>query len=130
MRSITRQQWAIGFIFIALIIYYLEGILINPFAIWNASPLLISYLLVSKSIEQNSKPIFIGFVLFTFISLTLSLLGHFAWHFDWQQTKTGSSTSAILFIFIPAYAIILGGVGYVLGLFIGKLKFINKPDIE
>lgn len=119
-----------GFTIMAIVIYYLEGILINPFAIWNASPLLISYLLVSKSIEQDSKLIFIGFVLFTFISLTLSLLGHFAWHFDWQQTKTDSSTSAILFIFIPVYAIILGGVGYILGLFIGKLKFINKSDIE
>ena len=59
MRSITRQQWAIGFIFIALIIYYLEGILINPFAIWNASPLLISYLLVSKSNRTEFKTYFL-----------------------------------------------------------------------
>jgi hypothetical protein len=63
----------------------------------------------------NSRPVIIGFAFYTIISLGLLLFGHLAWYFDWQGTKTGSSTSGLIFIFLPLYAVILGGIGYLFG---------------
>lgn len=120
MKDKVQKTWAVIFLLLAILIYYLEGIAFNPFALWNASPLLISYYLVSKGIRINSKPVLIGFVFYTIASLGLLLFGHFAWYFDWQGTKTGSSTSGLIFIFLPVYAVILGGVGYLFGWLTGK----------
>src|SRR3972149_438773 len=115
MKITAHKIWAVIFLSFAILIYFLEGVALNPFAIWNASPLLISYFLYSRGLTLNSRPVIIGFAFYTIISLGLLLFGHLAWYFDWQGTKTGSSTSGLIFIFLPLYAVILGGIGYLFG---------------
>jgi hypothetical protein len=40
---------------------------------------------------------------------------HAAWLFDWGGTATGSSTSGLIFLFLPLYALVMGAAFY--GLF-------------
>lgn len=129
MKTSARRIWAIFFILLAVLIYYLEGIAFNPFAVWNASPLLISYYLVNKGLSINSKPVMIGFVVYTVFSLGILLFGHFAWYFDWQGTQTGSSSSGLIFIFLPVYAVILGGTGYLFGWLAGKAIYRKQQSV-
>lgn len=130
MISSTQKIWAAVFLLVAILIYYLEGILVNPYALWNASPLLISYYLISKGLQVNSKPVIIGFAAYTILSLCMLLFGHLAWYFDWQETKTGSSTSGLIFIFLPVYAVILGSTGFLFGWLAGKAIYREKTKSD
>ncbi len=115
------QKMFIGMLFIcAALIYAAEGLIINPFAIWNSSPLMISFISFRSAIKNHSKSELGGCMGFTLVSMALTLFFHGAWYFDWGETKTGSSTSGLIFIFIPIYALIVGGIGYVIGWFLGK----------
>jgi hypothetical protein len=49
------------------------------------------------------------------------MFAHAAWAFDWGRTATGSSTSGLIFIFLPIYAVVLGGLAFgLLRLFIKR----------
>ena len=45
-----------------------------------------------------------------------------AWFFNWNDIKTGSSTAGLIFIFIPIYSLISGGIGYLIGRVIASDK--------
>jgi hypothetical protein len=98
----------------AITIYIMEGVALNPFAIWNALPLFIGYSIYARG-EKNNKPQLIwgawGFVL---CGMALSLYFHMAWMFDWNGLATSSSTSGLIFIFIPFLSVIVGGLGFML----------------
>ncbi len=105
----------------AVVFYFLAGILLNPLIIWTSLPLYISYILVNSAIKSNSiKKLFsaYGFMLF---SIIFSIFYHVTWFIDWQGTKTSSSTSALIFIWLPLYSILIGLVGYVIGQIAGTL---------
>ncbi|TLM63959.1 MAG: hypothetical protein FDZ69_12045 [Deltaproteobacteria bacterium] len=96
-------------------LYALEGILLNPLILWTALPIYIGYSTLAKSWRIGSiRKACQGYGFLT-VSLGFSYFYHFAWFFDWGGTKTGCSTSAIIFIWFPIYAVILGGIGYLVG---------------
>lgn len=84
--------------------------MLNPFWVWNTFPLIVAYWLLRrarlKGLRALPEGLFIGFTLGPLV------LAHAAWIFDWNRTATGSSTSALMFIFLPIYALILGGMAY------------------
>ena len=51
-----------------------------------------------------------GLTAFAVFALLFVVFFHLSWLFDWGGTATGSSTSALVFIFIPFWAFILGSV--------------------
>jgi len=61
---------------------------------------------------KNGVSLLAAFALSAF-SLVVALfvaLAHLAWTFDWGGTATGSSTSALMFIFLPPWSIVFGVV--------------------
>ena len=88
-----RKFAALIFIILCIIVYILEGILINPFAFWNMVPLVFAYLILGAGYEHESYAIKFGSIGFMIGSVVVAFLAHFAWFYDWGNTKTGSSTS-------------------------------------
>lgn len=104
----------------AVIFYYLAGIWLNPFIFWTALPLYISFVLINKATKTDSTKRLFSAYGFLIVSIGFSLFYHFTWYFDWQGTKTGSSTSALIFVWLPIYSVVLGFAGYFAGSLIGK----------
>ena len=102
-----------------IVFYFLSGIAINPLILWTSLPLYIGYALITHAIKLPSFKRLYASYGFIIVSITLSILYHLTWFFDWQGTKTSSSTSALIFIIFPVYTVILGFVGYALGLILG-----------
>ena len=84
-------------------------------------PLYISYLLINSAIKSNSTPGLLSAYGFMAFSIVFSIFYHITWYIDWQGTKTGSSTSALIFVWLPLYSLVPGFVGYVLGKWAGML---------
>lgn len=116
-----KRTSAIFLIVMAVVFYFLEGILFNPLILWTTLPLYMSYAIINSAVKTNSaKKLFAGYG-FIFVSVGFSLFYHVAWYFDWQGTKTSSSTSALIFIWLPIYAVIVGLIGYVVGILVGMV---------
>lgn len=92
-------------LFLATFIAWTEGPM-NPFWIWNALPVVLGYVLLCRAQRKDLRVI--PELVFIIAAWGLVLLTHTAWMFDWRGPATGSSTSALVFIFLPVYAIILG----------------------
>ena len=108
-----RNFFYITLIVLAIFVFVSEGVAFNVFTVWNMLPLIISFVLYVNATTKGSTPY--GAYGFLIGSMLLSSLIHLAWFFDWGETKTGSSTSALIFIFIPIYSLIPGGIGYAIG---------------
>ncbi len=96
-------------------LYYAEGTWINPFALWNAMPLALAVLLYWIGRRSENRAARWGAIGFLVVSMALSLPAHLAWMFDWDGTRTASSTSALLLLFLPVYASGLGLIGFAFG---------------
>jgi hypothetical protein len=107
-------------ILLASVFYVLADIPVNPFILWTALPLYIGYFQMRSAIRQQSYAKLYACCGFIMLSASVSLLYHLAWYFDWQGTRTGDSTSALIFIFFPLYSVLFGYIGYVTGLLVGK----------
>lgn len=119
----NKILWIIVFLLAVYIAVSQGGI--TSFWLWNVSPIIACGLLLSLSKLDSSKPVFWGGIGFTITGGILTLLLHTAWLFNWGDFATGSSTSALTFIFIPIYAFIIGGICWLLGWYIGKY-YINE----
>lgn len=97
------------------IFYFLEGTLLNPLVLWVCLPLYIGYFIINgfwkKGLVTQLRKAY-GFLI---PSISFSYFYHIAWYFDLWQIKTGGSTSALIFIWFPIYAVILGFFGYLIG---------------
>ena len=113
----SNHKNTVRVIVVALVIglYVLEGIPINPLIVWTALPVYIGYSMLSKGWRTGSKKKIHQGYGYLFVSLCFSYFYHFAWFFDWEGTKTGGSTSALIFVWFPLYAIVLGYIGYFVG---------------
>jgi len=101
----------------AFTLYILEGILFNPLFIWVLLPIYIGYTIVIKAWKMNSKKRLWEGYNFLIASIGFSYYYHFLWFFDLSGTKTGSSTSALIFLWGPIWAVLLGYIGYFIGSF-------------
>jgi len=118
-----NQRTALYILIICAVMFYgLAGVLFNPFIIWTALPLYIAYFRLRAAIQLQSRLKYVGFLEFSLVSIGFSLFYHLPWFFDWWGTKTSSSTSALIFIFLPVYAVILGFVGLFIGWTIGMFR--------
>ena len=111
---LTRLAFALPVAFIA----YVEGFL-NPFWLWNSLPFGLGLGLIDRAqrLQQSTLPA-IGFSLG---AGSLSLYFHLAWILDLGEVATGSSTSGVIFLFLPLYALVPGGLGFVVGKAIEEL---------
>jgi hypothetical protein len=69
--------------------------------------------------RHNSPTIRFAGYGFSFGAAGLILWGNIMWVFDIAKTATGSSTAGLMFLFLPAWAVILGAIAAVLGGIIG-----------
>lgn len=83
------------------------------FAAWNALPMMagLGMLLLG---HRHRRTIAWGRTAFAVVATLFMVWFHLAWLFDWGGTRTGSSTSALAFSFIPLWALVLGVVAGVL----------------
>ena len=83
-------------------------------------PLIISYFIYISALKNGgSQYSTYGFLIG---SMLLSGYIHMAWLLDWDGTGTSSSTSGLIFIFIPLYSLIPGGIGFAIGQIIARGK--------
>jgi hypothetical protein len=121
IRDITQDNLKFLLISACLLIYIFEGVLLNPFAIWNMVPLILGYWVLKAGLINNSNSILYPSIGFAIGCLVTTFFFHLTWFFDLGETKTGSSTSGLIFIFIPVFALIVGAVFALSGFIMAKL---------
>lgn len=98
----------------AIFVFVVEGFF-NPFAYWNNAPILFAYFVFRYTGQGEFEIPLAGTLAFSILTVGIIVLAHMAWFFNWGNTATGSSTSGLIFIFIPIYALIAGLVGLLIG---------------
>ncbi|MBB5320308.1 hypothetical protein [Marinobacter oulmenensis] len=111
---------------ITLALYILSGVVFNPMIIWTAGPVFLSYPLLNHGLSKGSKPNCYGAYAYLLGSSGFSLAYHLAWFFDWGGTKTGGSTSALIFAVFPVYAVFIGSLLWPIGYAVGYVSA-RKP---
>jgi hypothetical protein len=112
----------------ALYIAIAEGGL-HAVALWNCLPVALGLVVAGRLRHRARAPGPIGAAVgFLIGSLGLSLIGHAAWQLDLGGTATASSTSGLLLIILPLYAVAAGLAGSVLGAVIGLCFRGRRPD--
>ncbi len=114
MEKISTKKISIFIISTMLILYVLEGVLLNPFFLWVGSPLLFAYIHALSSGYSGSKKGISAVKGFLGGSVPVLLLAHVSWALDIGGTQTGGSTSGLIFAVIPVYAFIAGLAGYLI----------------
>ena len=89
----------------------------NLFLIWNLLPV-VAFYFITKNYFNNwyalkifSKICLIFLLIFLLIFPTLISI---MWIFDIGETKTGSSTAGLIFIFIPIWAFVFSLIPYII----------------
>ena len=111
-RVLRAVLWAV-----VALVGWVEGFS-NPLAAWNCAPVLLALYVVRPATMSGPAVSSLrrraarwGFSLFT--ALTVAAV-HLLWLFDWRGTATGSSTSGLVFLFLPFLSLAAGSVGFVL----------------
>lgn len=112
---------AVPFLLAIALIVCVEGPF-SGFEVWNALPVALGFGLLLAG-RRFGRAAAVGCTVFAVLATLLEALFHLAWMFDWHRTATGSSTSALAFIFVPIWACILGGVAGALAWGISKIVF-------
>ena len=94
-------------IILACFIYFTEGVAFNMFTAWNMLPLIVSLLIYLFGTKYSAYSFLAG-------SMMLSGYLHLAWFFGWGDINS-HSTSALIFVVIPVFSLVAGGIGYALG---------------
>ena len=96
---------------VGALVLFVEGV--DAFAFFNLGPVLLviaAAVLVYRTGAGQWVDLGVPLVCAGFAILGLVAFAHLAWHFDWAGTATGSSTSGLLFLFLPMWAMLVGGV--------------------
>lgn len=83
----------------------------NYFALYQLLPIAIFYvfqLTVFKKINRSDKAAFICYILAGLILLVFPLTAQLMWYFDINNLASKSSTSGLLFVWLPIYAVLPG----------------------
>jgi len=111
---------AAPFVLAMALVVYVQGGDAVGFAAWNALPMLVGLgMLLIGHRSRRAMPW--GRVAFATVAMLFMVWFHLSWLFDWGGSRTGSSTSALAFIFMPLWAFILGAVAGALAWIIQRL---------
>ncbi len=97
----------ITLLFLAWFIYFTEGVAFNVFTLWNMLPLFVSFLVYRFGSLYSAYSFLLG-------SMMLSGYLHLAWMFGWGDINS-NSTSTLIFVVIPVFSLLAGGIGYAVG---------------
>ena len=101
-------------------VVYVQGGEAVGFAVWNALPMMAGLgMLLAGRRSRGRMPW--GRMAFATVATLLMVWFHLSWLFDRGGARTGSSTSALAFIFMPLWAFILGAVAGALAWIIQRL---------
>jgi hypothetical protein len=104
----ARTLIGIPFALVLALIVRAEGTF-NFFTVWNCLPVVLGYVALLGGIQMRG-PHSVAVITGAMVATLFSAIFHLAWLFDWGRTATGSSTSALAFIFVPIWAFILAAV--------------------
>jgi hypothetical protein len=99
---------------------------INVFTLWNCIPLLLAAITLIPAVTRSPHTHRRLRDLWVRIGLAGAILGstlcvYFTWKFNWWSTRTGSSTSGLIFIFAPFWTLLFGLIGLGAGWFAQRL---------
>lgn len=83
----------------------------NYFALYQLLPIAVFYIFqitVFKKIKRSDKAAFICYILAILILLLFPLIAQIMWYFDINSLASKSSTSGLLFVWLPIYAVLPG----------------------
>lgn len=83
----------------------------NYFALYQLLPIAVFYvfqLTVLKKINRSDTAAFICYILAVLILLVFPLIAQIMWYFDINNLASKSSTSGLLFVWLPIYAVLPG----------------------
>jgi len=87
----------------------------DGFTVWNCFPVAVAFGALVGGLRFRG-PRAVAFIAFSVVAALLPALFHLAWLFDWGGTATGSSTSALAFIFVPfwvgVFAVVVAAVAW------------------
>lgn len=121
-KLMSKKHFLTALFFTIGIFYALEGAWFNPLIFWVCLPLYIGYFIINGFWKKGSVTQLRKAYGFLIPSIAFSYFYHFAWFFDWGQIKTGDSTSALIFIWFPVYAVVLGFIGYLIGIVVNEAQ--------
>jgi hypothetical protein len=100
------------FIVLSLLTFIVMGSDTNLFVLWNITPIVFIAILYNKT---DFKGIFCSSIFHMVLgTILLHTYFHTLMYFDIGKAATGSSTSALGYIFFPIYSICFGGLIYLL----------------
>jgi hypothetical protein len=97
---------AIPFLLVVGLVVYAQGSF-SGFTVWNCLPVAAGFGMLVAGLHTRGA-IAVACVTFAVSATSLVTLFHLAWLFDWGGTATGSSTSALAFIFVPIWVCLRG----------------------
>ena len=115
-----KRHFLLLLLLITSVLYLLAGVLFNPLIIWVAGSLFFAYPIFSMGKKYKNQSLCYAAYGYILGWSGFSLFYHLAWFFDWGKTQTGSSTSALIFIWFPIYSIVIGVLFGVAGYIVGK----------
>jgi hypothetical protein len=93
------------------------------FIIWNCVPALLAFLVLERALEKATASAIVGAYVFSAIAVGLIVwcYASFIW---WPPRGPAASTASIIFVFLPMYSIVAGGlVGVIVW---GILRFAQR----
>ena len=116
---------SVPFLLVVALVVYTEGF--NRFTIWNALPVAIGFGVLWIGLRSRGATA-AGCIAFAVSVTVLVALFHLAWLFDWGSTATGSSTSALAFIFVPFWVIVFAAIIGLVAWGIGRVVLRRASD--
>ena len=93
---------------------------VHGFAIWNLAPVIAAYCLILFTRRMGDYAI--GALSCAIVVGGIVVFGHLAWHFDWFETASGSSTAGFTLALLPFPAVFFGLLAWSLGALIPYLR--------
>ena len=93
----------------AIAVFLILGL--NYFALYQLLPIAVFYTFqvkVFSKIKRSDKASFLCYILSVLILLVFPLTAQVMWYFDINNLASKSSTSGLLFVWLPVYAILPG----------------------
>jgi len=104
-------------LFCAAVAFFVLGL--NYFALYQLLPIAVFYVFqLTLFSKVKGTALLVCYILAMLILLVFPMLAQLSWHFDLNGLATKSSTSGLLFVWLPIYALLPGIVPCVVALVI------------